>query len=86
VTFESHHHFVDGGCTKDNVETLMKSDAETIFITVNCEPFDPSVFLLQHTQLITLQTIKEECSISYLCGAAVIHQLLFTKPKSLETD
>jgi len=74
VTFESHHHFVDGGCTKENVEILMKSDAETIFITVNCDPFDPSIFLLQHTQLITLQTIKEECSIPYLCGAAAIHQ------------
>jgi len=74
VTLESHHHFVDGSCTKENIESLRKSVAETIFITVNCEPLDPSILLLQHTQLTTLQTIREECYISYLCGAAAIHQ------------
>ena len=74
MTLETHHHFRDGSCTKENVEIVRKSDAETIFITVNCEPLDPSIFLLQHTQLTKLQTIKEECLISYLCGAAAIHQ------------
>jgi len=75
LTLESHYyHFIDGSCTKENVENLRETDAETIFITVNCEPLDPSIFSLQHTQHITLQTIKEECSISYLCGAAAIHQ------------
>lgn len=72
---KSHHHFIDYGCTKENVEKLMKSDAEIISISVNCYPLDPSLFSLQHSQLIELQTIFEECSISYLCGAAAIHHV-----------
>lgn len=74
LTLESHHHFIDNSCTKENVERLMKSDAETISISVNCYPLDPSFFSLQYSQLVELQSIFDECSISYLCGAAAIHQ------------
>jgi len=74
LTSESHYHFIDGNCKDEYVESLRQSKAETIFITVNCYPLDPSTLLLQQTQLIALRTIKEECSIPHLCGAAVIHQ------------
>lgn len=74
VTSESHYRFMDGACTKENVERLMKATAETIFITVNCVPLDPSELVLHQTQLSILQTLREECSIYYLCGAAAIHR------------
>lgn len=74
LTLDRHHHFVDFSCTNENVEKLMKSDAEIISITVNCHPLDPSLFSLQRSQLIELQTIFEECSVPYLCGAAAVHQ------------
>jgi len=74
LTLDTHHHFVDFSCTSENVENLMKSDAKTLSITVNCHPLDPSLLSSQHSQLIDLQAIFEECAIPYLCGAAAVHQ------------
>lgn len=73
-TIEGHYNFVDGSCTNENVEKLMRSDAEILSVTVNCPALEPSAFSSQHSHLIGLQTIFRECLISYLCGAAAIHQ------------
>jgi hypothetical protein len=74
LTSGSHHRFLDSGCTHENVNSFKEATEETIYITVNCYPLDPSTLLLQQTQLTALRTIQEECSIPHLCGAAVIHQ------------
>jgi hypothetical protein len=76
LTSENHYSLLnEEGCTTGNVESLRKSTAETLFISVNCwGALDPYTFVLHQTQIDTLQIIQKECSLPHLCGAAVIHQ------------
>ncbi len=77
-----HFYLVDGECNPTNLNRVIASPLQTLYVTANCMALDPgaissttSMSVSDPRVLDLLLEVRQECHVPYVCGAAVAHSL-----------